>query len=125
MNQVEIWFSILVRKVLKAAHFHFCEDLKCKVLAFIDTSISRWRSLSSGLIKAALSLHNYLRPSVLVWRSYYGLFFYSGNSFPFHGFNHFFHSSATLDAVVFYCSSPIRPINARPHRWYECQTIAR
>lgn len=36
MNQVEIWFSILVRKVLKRGNFTSIEDLKAKVLAFID-----------------------------------------------------------------------------------------
>ena len=36
MNQVEIWFSILVRKVLKRGNFTSVEDLKAKVLAFID-----------------------------------------------------------------------------------------
>lgn len=35
MNQVEIWFSILVRKVLKRGNFTSVEDLKAKVLAFI------------------------------------------------------------------------------------------
>jgi len=36
MNQIEIWFSILVRKVLKRGNFVSVEDLKRKVLAFID-----------------------------------------------------------------------------------------
>jgi putative transposase len=36
MNQVEIWFSILARKVLKRGNFTSVEDLKAKVLAFID-----------------------------------------------------------------------------------------
>jgi transposase len=36
MNQVEIWFSILVRKVLKRGNFTSVQDLKAKVLAFID-----------------------------------------------------------------------------------------
>lgn len=35
-NQVEIWFSILVRKLLKRGNFTSVEDLKAKVLAFID-----------------------------------------------------------------------------------------
>lgn len=35
MNQVEIWFSILVRKLLKRGNFTSVEDLKAKVLAFI------------------------------------------------------------------------------------------
>ena len=36
MNQIEIWFSILVRKVLKRGNFTSIEDLKRKVLAFIE-----------------------------------------------------------------------------------------
>jgi transposase len=35
MNQVEIWFSILARKVLRRGSFTSVEDLKAKVLAFI------------------------------------------------------------------------------------------
>ena len=36
MNQIEIWFSILMRKVLKRGNFASVEELKRKVLAFID-----------------------------------------------------------------------------------------
>ena len=36
MNQIEIWFSILVRKVLKRANFKSTDDLKRKILAFIE-----------------------------------------------------------------------------------------
>lgn len=36
MNQIEIWFSILVRKLLKRSNFTSLEDLKAKVLAFIE-----------------------------------------------------------------------------------------
>jgi transposase len=36
MNQVEIWFSIVARKVLKRGNFTSLEDLKAKVLAFIE-----------------------------------------------------------------------------------------
>lgn len=36
MNQVEIWLSILVRKVIKRGNFKSTEDLKRKVLAFIE-----------------------------------------------------------------------------------------
>jgi len=35
MNQVEIWLSILVRKVLKRGNFTSCEDLRDQILAFI------------------------------------------------------------------------------------------
>jgi transposase len=36
MNQIEIWFSILVRKLLKRGTFTSVADLKAKVLAFIE-----------------------------------------------------------------------------------------
>ena len=36
MNQVEIWLSILVRKLLKHGNFTSVENLKAQVLAFID-----------------------------------------------------------------------------------------
>lgn len=36
MNQIEIWFSILARKLLKRGSFSSVTDLKAKVLAFID-----------------------------------------------------------------------------------------
>lgn len=36
MNQVEIWLSILVRKLLKRANFTSVNDLRTKILAFID-----------------------------------------------------------------------------------------
>src|SRR5262245_6450277 len=35
MNQIEMWFSILVRKVLKRASFTSVEELQTQVLAFI------------------------------------------------------------------------------------------
>ncbi len=35
MNQIEIWFSILARKLLKRGNFTSLDDLKSKVLAFI------------------------------------------------------------------------------------------
>jgi transposase len=36
LNQIEIWLSILVRKVLKRGSFLSVQDLEAKVLAFID-----------------------------------------------------------------------------------------
>ncbi|GHO63505.1 hypothetical protein KSC_023970 [Ktedonobacter sp. SOSP1-52] len=36
LNQIEIWLSILVRKVLKRGSFLSVQDLQAKVLAFID-----------------------------------------------------------------------------------------
>ena len=35
MNQVEIWFSILARKLLKRGSFTSTDDLKNRILAFI------------------------------------------------------------------------------------------
>ena len=36
MNQVEIWLSILVRKLLKRGAFTSVDDLELKVMAFIE-----------------------------------------------------------------------------------------
>ena len=36
LNQIEIWFSILVRKVIRRGNFTSTQDLREKVLAFID-----------------------------------------------------------------------------------------
>ena len=36
LNQIEMWFSILVRKLLKRGSFTSVDDLQAKVLAFID-----------------------------------------------------------------------------------------
>jgi hypothetical protein len=36
MNQIEIWLSILTRKLLRRASFTSIEDLTARVLAFID-----------------------------------------------------------------------------------------
>lgn len=36
LNQIEIWFSILVRKLLKRASFKSIDDLKARILDFID-----------------------------------------------------------------------------------------
>jgi len=36
MNQIEIWLSILVRKLLKRGSFTSVQDLRAKVLAFIE-----------------------------------------------------------------------------------------
>jgi transposase len=35
LNQVEIWFSILVRRLLKRASFTSVDDLRVRILAFI------------------------------------------------------------------------------------------
>jgi transposase len=36
MNQIELWFSILVRKLLKRASFTSVADLQARVLAFVE-----------------------------------------------------------------------------------------
>jgi hypothetical protein len=36
LNQIEIWFSILVRRVLKRGNFTSVKDLRDKILAFIE-----------------------------------------------------------------------------------------
>lgn len=36
LNQVEIWFSILARRLLKRGHFRSVDDLRERVLAFIE-----------------------------------------------------------------------------------------
>jgi transposase len=36
LNQIEIWLSILMRKLLRRGNFTSLDDLKAKVLAFID-----------------------------------------------------------------------------------------
>jgi len=36
LNQIELWFSILVRKLLKRASFRSVEDLRQRILKFID-----------------------------------------------------------------------------------------
>jgi len=36
MNQIEIWFSILVRRVLKRGNFTSVEELRKRILEFID-----------------------------------------------------------------------------------------
>ena len=36
LNQIEIWFSILVRKVIRRGNFTSKADLKAKIEAFID-----------------------------------------------------------------------------------------
>lgn len=36
LNQIELWFSILVRKLLRRASFSSQADLKTRILAFVD-----------------------------------------------------------------------------------------
>jgi putative transposase len=53
LNQIEIWLSILVRKLLKRGSFVSVEELEAKVLASLATTIKR-PNLSSGPIKGKL-----------------------------------------------------------------------
>jgi hypothetical protein len=45
---VEIWFSILVRRLRKPASFTFVDELRQQRLAFIDYSTRPWLNRSSG-----------------------------------------------------------------------------
>lgn len=36
LNQIELWFSILVRKLLRRASFTSVDDLRARILAFVD-----------------------------------------------------------------------------------------
>ena len=36
LNQIELWFSILVRRLLKRGSFTSKEELRTRILAFID-----------------------------------------------------------------------------------------
>jgi len=36
LNQIECWFSILVRRLLRRGNFTSTLDLKCQILSFID-----------------------------------------------------------------------------------------
>ena len=55
MNQIEIWLSILVRKLLRHGSFTSVQDLETKVLAFIDYSnrtrakLFKWTYLGKAL----------------------------------------------------------------------------
>lgn len=42
MNQVEMWFSILARKVLKRGSFQSVEQLREKVWSFIEYYNAEW-----------------------------------------------------------------------------------
>ena len=46
LNQIEIWFSILMRRVLRRGNFCSREELREKILSFIDYFNSNSRSLS-------------------------------------------------------------------------------
>jgi transposase len=42
LNQIEIWFSTLTRKVLRRGDFASLEDLEKRILAFIDYHDAHW-----------------------------------------------------------------------------------
>ena len=66
MNPVEIWLSILVRKLLKRGNFPSLDDLRDQILAFIDyynrTMAKPIKWTYTGLAYS----WRYLRPCVLV-----------------------------------------------------------
>ena len=57
LNQVEIWFGILVKKVIKRGNFISKEDLGCKIVEFIDyfnqTMAKPYKWTSKGIPLAA------------------------------------------------------------------------
>jgi transposase len=66
LNQIEIWFSILVRRLLKRASFFSTEDLRKRILVFVEyfdntlaqpfkwTCTGRTDCVNRGLIYAAI-----------------------------------------------------------------------
>ncbi len=48
INQIEIWFSILVRKLLRRGNFTSREHLQQRIESFIAYSMRRWPSRSAG-----------------------------------------------------------------------------
>ena len=57
MNQVEIWLSILVRKLLKRGNFTSISDLKNKCWLSSPTTTRRWPNLSNGPTRVSPFLH--------------------------------------------------------------------
>ena len=58
MNQIEIWLSILVRKLLTRGSFKSVEDLQAKVLAFIGYSSEAYvGSLAVAYLDRLLTQH--------------------------------------------------------------------
>ncbi len=69
LNQIEIWFSILVRRVLKRGNFTSVDQLRERILLSSTISTKRWQTPSNGLMLALPLLSNpptYLRYCVLV-----------------------------------------------------------
>ena len=78
MNQVEIWLSMLVRKLLKRGNFTSLDDLRDQVLADHSTpTIARWLNLVSGRPLASLN-HGAISALVLVSRMVIGVVSFKG-----------------------------------------------
>ena len=52
MNQIEIWFGILMKKAIRLGSFNSKKELKKKIPDFIDYFNKRWRSHSNGRTRA-------------------------------------------------------------------------
>ncbi|MCO5246290.1 MAG: hypothetical protein M9927_21165 [Anaerolineae bacterium] len=62
----QIWFSILARKLLRNGNFVSKEDLRNKVMRFIDYYNDTMAKTFKGLIRARHYLYDYSRQAVLV-----------------------------------------------------------
>ncbi len=58
LNQIEIWFSILVRKVLRRGSFTSTDDLKARSRPSSPTSTRPWPSPSAGPTAVGRLLHD-------------------------------------------------------------------
>ena len=67
MNQVEIWLSILVRKLLKLGKFLSLDDLRDQILAFITYYNVRWLNPSSGPTWGSLN-HREIYPTMYYYK---------------------------------------------------------
>lgn len=54
LNQVEIWFDILSRRLLKRGSFASTEILNQRILAFLSSSMKPWQNRFAGLTLASL-----------------------------------------------------------------------
>src|SRR5918996_282934 len=61
LNQIELWFSILVRKLLRRASFTSTDDLRTRLLAFVD-SFNRTMAHPFKWTYRGLPLHASLTP---------------------------------------------------------------
>ena len=44
MNQIEIWFGILMRKVIRRGNFKSTDDLQLQLQTFIDYFTAPWQN---------------------------------------------------------------------------------